>query len=280
MEFATYDDVAEFLDVAGKVYESDPVRHTIALTVLRQIGAAPSSGARRPLLVTIHDDGELIGAAFRTPPWPIGVSGVPEHALPALVEFLADSGYEISGVRGPRQEADWFAELWTSAKAQTSTQGMLQRLYRLGSLRPPAVDGYWRLATEADVPLLVPWRHAFIRDAHMPTADPDWPEGRLRRELAAGSGHGIWSVSDEPVSYAAASVPVKGMSRVGSVYTPREHRGRGYGSAVTAAVSQWALDNGAIDVVLFTDLSNPTSNSIYQKLGYVPVFDAVDHQFS
>ncbi len=86
-------------------------------------------------------------------------------------------------------------------------------------------------------------------------------------------------MSGEPVAYAAASVPSHGMSRIGSVYTPREHRGHGYGSAVTAAVSQWALDNGASDVVLFTDLSNPTSNSIYQKLGYVPVLDAIDHRF-
>ncbi|WP_034274917.1 GNAT family N-acetyltransferase [Haloechinothrix halophila] len=280
MEFVTYDDVTEFLDVAGTLYESDPVRHTIALTVLRQIAAAPSSGTRRPLLITVHDDGELIGAAFRTPPWPIGVSGVPERAMPALVEFLTDAGYEVSGVSGPRPEADRFAELWVSATGQRSTQGMLQRQYRLDSLRPPAVEGDWLRATESDVPLLVTWRRGFVEDAHMPTADPDWPEGNLRRELAAGSAHGMWRVSGVPVSYAAASVPRNGMSRVGSVYTPREYRGRGYGAAVTAAVSQWALDNGATDVVLFTDLSNPTSNAIYQKLGYVPVLDAIDHRFS
>lgn len=279
MEFVTYDDAAEFLEVTAAVYEQDPVRHTIALTVLRQLAITPTSGVPRPLLVTIHDDGALIGAAFRTPPWPIGVSGVPRHAMPALVDFLTAGGHEISGVSGPRPEADRFADLWTSATGQTSTERMAQRLYRLGSLRPPVVDGEWRHATEDDVPLLVSWRHGFIEDAHAPMADPDWPEGQLRRDLAVGRAHGIWTVAAKPVSYAAVTPPVGGMSKVSPVYTPRQHRGRGYGSAITAAVSRWALDNDATDVVLFTDLANPTSNSIYQKLGYLPVLDAVDHRF-
>ncbi len=278
MDFVTHDDAAAFLNTAGVLYKSDPVRHTIALTVLRQLAADPSR-TRKSLLVTMHEDDKVIGAAFRTPPWPLGVSGVPGHAMPDLVEFLLDGGHEVNGVNGPRPEADRFAELWESATGQTSTQGMAQRLYRLGTLRPPSVAGEWRRATEDDVPLLVRWRHGFIEDAHMPTADPDWPEGQLRRDLAAGRAHGIWSVSSEPVAYAAVSVPSHGMSRVGPVYTPQERRRRGYGSAVTAAVSQWALDNGASAVVLFTDLSNPTSNSIYQKLGYVPVLDAIDHRF-
>ena len=64
------------------------------------------------------------------------------------------------------------------------------------------------------------------------------------------------------------------------VYTPPEHRGTGYGSAVTAAVSQHALDAGARDVILFTDLANPTSNSIYQKIGYRPVYDSTELEFT
>jgi predicted GNAT family acetyltransferase len=65
------------------------------------------------------------------------------------------------------------------------------------------------------------------------------------------------------------------MSRIAYVYTPPTWRGNGFGSAVTAAASQWALDAGAGDVVLFTDLANPISNAIYPRLGYRPVHDAV-----
>jgi len=70
------------------------------------------------------------------------------------------------------------------------------------------------------------------------------------------------------------------MSRVGPVYTPPAHRARGYGSAVTAAVSQRATEAGARDVILFTDLANPTSNSIYQKIGFRPVYDSTDLEFT
>ena len=68
----------------------------------------------------------------------------------------------------------------------------------------------------------------------------------------------------------------RGMVRVGPVYTPPEHRRRGYGAAVTAAASQHALDAGAVQVVLFTDLANPTSNSVYQRIGYRPGDDFVE----
>ena len=64
-----------------------------------------------------------------------------------------------------------------------------------------------------------------------------------------------------------------------AVYTPPEQRGRGYGGAVTAAVTRAALDAGADDVVLFTDLANPTSNALYQRLGYRPVEDRTVVEF-
>jgi predicted GNAT family acetyltransferase len=61
--------------------------------------------------------------------------------------------------------------------------------------------------------------------------------------------------------------------RVGSVYTPPQRRQRGYGGAVTSAVSRQALAEGAAEVLLYTDLANPTSNALYQRLGYRPVCD-------
>jgi predicted GNAT family acetyltransferase len=63
------------------------------------------------------------------------------------------------------------------------------------------------------------------------------------------------------------------MVRVGPVYTPPEHRGLGYAGAVTATVSRAALDAGACEVVLFTDLANPVSNALYRRIGYQPVSD-------
>jgi predicted GNAT family acetyltransferase len=82
------------------------------------------------------------------------------------------------------------------------------------------------------------------------------------------------------VSMAGLTRQVAGTIRVGPVYTPPGLRRRGYAGAVTAAVSRAALDAGADEVLLFTDLANPTSNSLYQRLGFQPVEDRVLMSFA
>ena len=67
--------------------------------------------------------------------------------------------------------------------------------------------------------------------------------------------------------------------RIGPVYTPPSLRRRGYGSAVTAAVSAERLASGLRFCFLYTDLANPTSNRIYSEIGYEPVCDSADCAF-
>jgi predicted GNAT family acetyltransferase len=97
------------------------------------------------------------------------------------------------------------------------------------------------------------------------------PPGRNVRLPLGGRG--------EPVSLAAARGETPNGIRIGPVYTPPEHRGHGYASAVTAAASQDQLDRGRHFVFLFTDLSNPTSNKIYQAIGYERVCDVDMYRF-
>jgi predicted GNAT family acetyltransferase len=106
--------------------------------------------------------------------------------------------------------------------------------------------------------------------------DPDrWAEGRI-----AHGGITFWETPDgTPVSMAGALPKVAGQIRIAPVYTPPALRGRGYASAVTAAVSRAALTAGADEVLLFTDLANPTSNALYQRIGYRPVRDFAVHTF-
>ncbi|MGF7236729.1 MAG: GNAT family N-acetyltransferase [Frankia sp.] len=68
--------------------------------------------------------------------------------------------------------------------------------------------------------------------------------------------------------------------RLAPVYTPPAHRRQGYAAAVTAAVSQAALDAGAREVLPFTDLANPTSNGVYRRLGYERAGDRVELSFA
>jgi predicted GNAT family acetyltransferase len=131
----------------------------------------------------------------------------------------------------------------------------------------PAPPGAARVAGEADRALLVDRFAAFGRDVGEEpaevAAEVDRRMGRLR----------LWEVDGEPVSMAGSTRPSSGMVRVNAVYTPPRRRRHGYAAAVTAAVTRAALEAGASDAVLFTDLANPTSNAVYARLGYRPVED-------
>jgi len=143
-------------------------------------------------------------------------------------------------------------------------------------MRPAPVLGW---ATSADVDLLAGWLQEFRREAIRRLADPLPVADRIRRGLAAGDALLIWEVDDRPVALAMTRPPIAGMSRIGPVYTPLEHRRHGFGAAVTAAAVDWALAAGASRVVLFVDQANPTSNRLYQRLGFRPAHDSVELSF-
>jgi predicted GNAT family acetyltransferase len=125
------------------------------------------------------------------------------------------------------------------------------------------------VATAADRNLVLAWFAAFSREVHSLGGDrPDAVDDRL-----SYGGITLWETGGTPVSMAGVTRPVAGMVRVGPVYTPPELRGRGYAGAATAAASRAALDDGVTEVLLFTDLANPTSNALYQRLGYRPIED-------
>ena len=106
------------------------------------------------------------------------------------------------------------------------------------------------------------------------------PREDVVRALEGGAGELLWKVGGEPVAQAAARAVSAGMSRIGPVYTPPEHRRHGYAAAVTAAAAQWAQDRGARHVLLYTDLANPTTNRLYPRLGFRPRYDAVELRFA
>lgn len=150
-----------------------------------------------------------------------------------------------------------------------------ERLYQLWALAQPdpVPSGSARRAVEADHALLVAWHEAFSAQSTAARHGVDHA-ALVRRRIAEGLLH-VWQDGGRPVSFAGVSPVIAGMSRIGPVYTPPELRRRGYASGVVAAVSAHALAQGASDVVLYTDLENPTSNSIYRRLGYVMVQDAL-----
>jgi predicted GNAT family acetyltransferase len=125
------------------------------------------------------------------------------------------------------------------------------------------------VATAEDRDLLRAWMVAF----HAEIGEGDDGVNELVDDRISYGGLTLWEVDGEPVSLAGVTRVEAGMVRVSAVFTPPDRRGRGYAAAVTTTVSQAALDAGAEHVVLNTDLANPTSNALYQRLGYRPIED-------
>jgi ribosomal protein S18 acetylase RimI-like enzyme len=245
----------------------------VILTVLQNLEPA----APPPVCAYACDpDGEPCGVVLRTPPWRALLSPMPPEAVAALEEALAAVDPDAPGVHGPPAEAALFAELRAARGGGRRVRpGMAQRLYVLGDLAPPAgVPGAARRVGEPDVPMVARWWGDFGAEAvpGSPRADLDQV---VRRRMRAGAVE-LWEVDGEPTALGGWVGPVAGLARIGPVYTPRRHRRHGYGSAVTAACAADALRCGADTVLLYADLSNPTSNSIYQRIGFRPVADALE----
>jgi RimJ/RimL family protein N-acetyltransferase len=188
---------------------------------------------------------------------------------------------DISGVRGSRNLALSFADAWHYVTGLDGSVTTEERLYRLGTLRPPIdVSGAHRDATAADNPLLVEWVELFFVETFRHQRDDAAGERFIDNANAVGDRFVLWDDGGTPVSMAMLRAPAARVSRVGPVFTPQNSRGRGYGSAVTAAASDLAQRGGVDDVVLFADLANPTSNAIYRRIGFEAVADSVRIDFA
>lgn len=274
VEVRTHTSVDEFRDIAEPLYRRDPVGNTIELTLLR---AATFDDA---LLFTIWDGDVAVGAALQTPPYPLACNGIPEHGLRPVVSALAQLHPGLAGVRGMRDKTLAFAVAWQAVTGRAGTVTTEERLYRLGALESPAdVPGHHRDATEADRAVLVDWVEHFFVETFSHQNDPAAGQRFVDAADAVGDRFVLWVDDGAPVSVAMLRAPSAGVSRIGPVFTPQRSRGRGYGSAVTAAAAERAQRAGVDDVVLFADLANPTSNGIYQRIGFVAVTDSVRVEF-
>ncbi|MFJ9522494.1 GNAT family N-acetyltransferase [Kitasatospora sp. NPDC101801] len=267
----------EFRAQAGDFLAAHPAENTVLLTLVHNLTEGgphvfgpddPQYGWWRP-----GSGAPVVGAFARTPPYPLRLSLMPERAATELA--LALAGTELSGLGGGVAPAHAFAAAWAAESTVTANE----RLYRLGTLVDPSPlpAGTVRPATADDVELLVRWFGEFVAEAELAVPGENH-RPTVERRTAGGHLH-IWEHRGTPVSFAGVSPVIAGMSRIGPVYTPPEHRGRGYASGVVAAGSAHALAGGAAEVLLYTDLGNPTSNSIYQKLGYRAVEDCVSLSF-
>lgn len=273
MPWSFADELAAYWSAARPFLVAEPERYSVLLTVLAMLDRVGTGafGEQQPVLGWWPASGPVRAAVLQTPPRPMLITTLPGDAPAELAAGLADRGAVVPGVNGAEQDATAMAEAWLVRTGATGRIVQRQRLHRLGELTWPKSRpaGSARTAGAEDRELV----RAFFAAFGDETGQDDAP-GIADHRLAAGQLM-LWEDAGEPVSLAGHSDVIAGVARVGPVYTPPRLRGRGYGGAVTAAVSEHARKRGADSVILFTDLANPTSNALYARLGYRPVEDRV-----
>ncbi|MDX6339003.1 MAG: hypothetical protein QOG05_6343, partial [Streptosporangiaceae bacterium] len=268
------DSLPEYSATVRGLLSQRPAQHTILLGAIETLRAAGTQafGAIAPLFGWWQGpDGEVSAAFLHTPPFGVALTSVPPPAAAALAQALVERRRTVNGVNADPAGAEAFALAWHDLTGDAIGLRMRSRLYQLGALRwpGPRPPGQARVAGPADRGLLIAWSEAFHREAQSGPEDRD----SMVDDRLSYRGLTLWEDAGQPVSMAGLTRPSAGQVRVGPVYTPPGLRGKGYAGAVTCAVSQAARDSGASRVLLFTDLANPTSNGLYQRLGYEPVED-------
>lgn len=290
-ELEFFDDPAAFLAAAGPTLAAEPVLGTVVASVSERMAADRAAGvaataALAPWWLVVRDaDGRVAGLGMRTAPfapYPLFLLPMPDEAAEALAGALHRRGEPLGGLNGARPAVDVVATAWTRLTGEPTEVAVHTRLFELGEpATPPVPAGRLRAATSADVPLATGWFQRFFDEADEQAGRPPRRSGEHVDEDEVGRriGEGavwLWEDADGRVVHlTAASSPAYGVSRIGPVFTPREHRGRGYAGAAVAQVSRRLLDEG-VRVCLFTDQANPTSNALYERLGYRPLVDMAE----
>ncbi|MFG2553142.1 GNAT family N-acetyltransferase [Streptomyces sp. NPDC048581] len=276
------EDVDDFLARAGDFLRSRPGTHVMQLTWAERVRVrgAEAFGAVAPLFGVLERAGEIHATFYRLPHRGCSLSPLTPEQADTLAARLAALGQPLPSVSADQDTATAFAEAWQRHTGATpKLRDIRLRLYRLGTLTPPEPPpaGRGRVLGEQDLDEAMFWCGEFAKAVgEVVTLDADsWAESRF-----ADKRYTLWETPDgTPVSVAGMNPVIGGQVQVDIVYTPAHLRGRGYAAAVTAEVSRAALAAGARDVVLFADLSNPTSNALYQRLGYRKLADWAAYEF-
>lgn len=274
-----YDNARGFLEAVGDMLYSRETVNNLILGVSERLVTDPEA-YQDPFFASVEDEsGEVLLAAVMTPPHNIILAGGKgfDQGLSLLAVYLWENKIAFPGVIGPVQVSESFMKSWQNTAKQSGRLRMRQRVYELRTVRmPPLPEGCFRIALPRDEKVIVDYFAAFSSEA---LGESGRREGERVRQLIANGDVFVWDRMGEVVSMAVKTLPIAHSITISGVYTPKGHRRKGYATALVARLSQHLLDLGYHFVNLFTNLENPTSNSIYKKIGYHPVCDFYMYKF-
>jgi predicted GNAT family acetyltransferase len=281
-----FDSARTFLERTGPFLERNEAGNNLLLGLVHMHVQQESKGAKatKAVMAAVENDGGSLVLVMLLNSLNMIVAGEEEgedHELGQAVRLAAahliEAGAEVPGIVGPPAIAGQLAGTWASAKGKTPFVKMNQRVYRLDEVKPISYSaGSLRAADAGDLGLVADWIHEFAVSIGENVSRDD-AAAKASENIRSGSLY-LWE-DGRPVSMAKKTRPTRNGIVLSLVYTPPPYRNKGYASSCVASLSKLLLDEGYRFCSLYTDLSNPTSNAIYAKIGYDPVQDSAMYRF-
>jgi RimJ/RimL family protein N-acetyltransferase len=279
MRILVHTDAQAFADLVRPLLAEEEALNALPLGLL---GRPVAEGNDRSSWWTVRTAGVTAGVVLRTPPWPWTVSrfaGDRDRFAHLVGDHLAEHADLPGEVHGARDLALAVAGRWAERVGGTAELTMSMRAMACTELRPATAPGAARAIGPGDVHWVANWLRTFEDEAGLAPTSPsiDVTRAAVARDVDQGrSPLWVWEVGSDPVSLAGIGRPTPTGERIGPVYTPPRHRGRGYAGALVSRLTAQAFERGRERVLLFTDAVNPASNALYERLGYHHVGDAAN----
>jgi uncharacterized protein len=275
-----FSDAGQFLERVQPFLLRREAEHCLILGLLDGLRSGEQFGSAPPLMASVEERGEVAAVVLMTPPRNLILSWIADDStIDAIAHELRARGIAVPGVNGSADIAQKFVLKWWELSRCSYRVQMAQRIYQLTRVTNETRSaGHLREPEQFDEALLREWRAGFSIDAE--GMDPSQAREDAALPIPPSRRMFLWELEGTPVAMAGFAGPTPNGIRVAWVYTPPENRGKGFAGACVAALSQQLLDDGRKFCFLYTDLANPVSNHVYQKIGYQPVTDAIVYSFS
>jgi predicted GNAT family acetyltransferase len=265
---SVYHSVKQYLEATQQMLEERELENNLILGLCNTL-IEKKLPAENCVFINAFESGRIMSTSINTIGRAIvSCSTNDTSSVKKLADYYREQNIRLKGVFGEILPAAAFANSYGSSFAT----GMTMIVHRLSSVQKlPFVSGSFRTAGKEDVKLIVDWTHRFKKEAD---AAYQMSGDEILTMVRSGIADGIfflWTDENIPVSMAAINRKTKNTGVVGYVYSPEEHRRKGYATAVVQKLSEHILRSGFKYCGLFTDQANPTSNHIYRKIGYEPI---------
>ena len=277
VQLTVHDDAKSFLVATGALLRAAEAENSIIATPAWRMATAPRDDDGDAYFASVADGGTVVAAAlYNRSSGGVLLTAGPEAAFGLIAADIAQRGCQPGHLVGAKASCEAFTRNWGEHTGETHVLRFHLRHFEL-TASPPSVTarGSMRLPHPTEHGLIADWQIAFVEEVDMPN-----DHTRMRSMIARRLDEGLIRVWDDGGMVAYAGYSEAGgtegagdTARIAPVYTPPHWRSRGYASALVAALSRELFDEGKRALFITTDVANPTSNSIYQKIGYRAVAD-------